>query len=386
MKFLGLLWGNLMRRKLRTVLTLLSIFVAFFLFGLLGTIKEAFAAGVTMSDADRLVVRHRVSLFMLLPINYATRMRQIDGVEAIASWTWFGGVYKDDMKNFFPNMPVDPDALFDVHPEYVFTDVDKEAWRTTRTGAAVGETLADRFGWKVGDRVPLKSPIWPKADDSAWEFDIVAIYKGKKPTTDTSSFFFRYDYFDETRTNEKGKVGWYMVRVSDPERAGDVAAAIDAEFANSSAETKAEPEAAFQQGFLEQIGSIGTILMSILSAVFFTIILVAGNTMAQAVRERTQEIGVLKAIGFTDARVLALVIAESCTVAILGGAAGLLAAWVIGQFGSPVPDLLPVFYLPPSYLAVGAGLILALGLAAGILPAIAAMRLHVAVALRRHGA
>ncbi len=383
MKFLRLLWGNLMRRKLRTLLTLLSIFVAFLLFGLLCTIKEAFSAGVTMAGADRLIVRHKVSLIMLLPVSYERRIANIDGVDVAMHWTWFNGIYQNEPKNFFGTFPVDPERFLDIYPEYALTSSERQAWNTTRTGAIVGQTLAERFAWKVGDRVPLMSPLWPRKGEEAWEFEIVGIYEGTKAGTDTSNFFFRYDYFDEARAEGEGMVGWYVVRVSDPDRTTEVAQAIDAEFANSPYETKAEAEGAFAQSFIEQIGSIGTILMAILSAVFFTILLVAGNTMAQAVRERTAELGVLKAIGFTDAMVLRLVLAESSLLAAAGGLTGLLVAWLITLGGSPVPAVLPVFFLPPWYLGLGAALVLGLGVVAGIFPALSAMRMPIAVALRR---
>jgi putative ABC transport system permease protein len=383
MKFLRLLWGNLMRRKLRTLLTLLSIFVAFLLFGLLCTIKEAFSAGVTMAGADRLIVRHKVSLIMLLPVSYERRIANIDGVDVAMHWTWFNGIYQNEPKNFFGTFPVDPERFLDIYPEYALTSAERQAWNTTRTGAIVGKTLAERFAWKVGDRVPLMSPLWPRKGEEAWEFEIVGIYEGTKAGTDTSNFFFRYDYFDEARAEGQGLIGWYVVRVKDPDRTTEVAQAIDAEFANSPYETKAEAEGAFAASFIEQIGSIGTILMAILSAVFFTILLVAGNTMAQAVRERTAELGVLKAIGFTDAMVLRLVLAESSLLAAAGGLTGLLVAWLITLGGSPVPAILPVFFLPLWYLGLGAALVLGLGIVAGIFPALSAMRMPIAVALRR---
>ncbi|MCA9286529.1 MAG: ABC transporter permease [Phycisphaerales bacterium] len=384
MRFLRLVWGNLMRRKLRTSLTLLSVCVAFLLFGLLCIINEAFSAGVTMAGADRLIVRHKVSLIMSLPITYGARMQRIPGVDATTHWTWFNGIYQDDPRNFFGTFPVEPESFLAMHREYLLPPAEREAWLKTRTGAIVGRTLADRFGWKVGDRIPLMSPIWPRKGDGAWEFDIVGIYDGDKKSTDTSGFFFRYDYFDESRAEGQGLVGWYVVRVKDPDRAAEVAAAIDAEFANSPYETKAEPEGAFAQSFVEQIGSIGTILLAILSAVFFTILLVAGNTMAQAVRERTAELGVLKAVGFTNERVLGLVLVESCLLAAAGGLSGLAIAWLLTLGGSPIPAVFPVFYLPTRYLLIGVGLVLGLGILAGLLPALAAMRLRVAVALRRH--
>jgi putative ABC transport system permease protein len=272
----------------------------------------------------------------------------------------------------------------EIFPEILLPEEQKQAWLKTRTGVIVGQNLVDRFKWKIGDRIPLASPIWPRKGGGAWEFEIVGIYKGAKKATDTSGFYFRYDYFDEARQYGEGQVGWYGVKVKDPDRAADVATAIDNEFANSPYETKAEPEGAFMQGFAEQIGDIGTILIAILSAVFFTILLVAGNTMAQAVRERTQELGMLKSLGFTNELVLALVLVESCLIAAVGGLAGLGLAWLITQAGSPVPQMLPVFYLPNRYILIGAGLVLGLGILAGILPALRAMRLQIAVALRRN--
>ena len=385
MKFLSLVWSNLRRKKLRTSLTLLSIFVAFVLFSLLCTIKEAFTGGIALAGADRLVVRHKVSLIMALPVSYKNRMERIPGVSSAVHFTWFNGIYQNEPKNFFASFPTEPEPFLAMYPEYILPEEQKQAWLKTRTGAIVGRALVDRFKWKIGDRIPLVSPIWPRKGDGAWEFEIVGIYDGAKKATDTSGFYFRYDYFDEGRAHGEGLVGWYGVRVNDPARAEELAKGIDNEFANSPHETKAEPEGAFMQGFAQQVGDIGTILIAILSAVFFTILLVAGNTMAQSVRERTEEIGVLKAMGFTNERVLALVLFESCLIAGVGGLLGLGLTWAaITAGGSPVPAMLPVFYLPSRYLLIGAALVFALGLIAGILPAIQAMRLQIAVALRRN--
>jgi putative ABC transport system permease protein len=272
-----------------------------------------------------------------------------------------------------------------MYPEYTLPEEQKQAWMKTRTGAIVGRSLVDRFKWKIGQRVSLTSPIWPRKGGATWEFDIVGIYDGVKKNTDTSGFYFRYDYFDEGRERGEGLVGWYGVRVNDPDRAAEIAKAIDNEFANSPHETKSEPEGAFMQGFAQQIGDLGTILIAILSAVFFTILLVAGNTMAQAVRERTEELGVLKAMGFTNELVLTLVLFESCFIALVGGLGGLVLTWLaIFIGGSPVPSMLPVFYLPTRYLIIGAALVIGLGIVAGIIPALQAMRLQIAVALRRN--
>lgn len=384
MKFLPLVWAGLKRKKLRTALTFLSIFVAFLLFAFLGAMKEALAGGVNIAGKDRLITRHKVSLIQTLPESYKNRIKAKPGVSAVVHQTWFGGIYQDDSKNFFGTFPVEPEAFLDMFPEYVVKPEEKQAWLATRTGAIVGRMTADRFKWKIGDRIPIKSPIWGQpAGLEQWEFDIVGIYDGAKKGADTSSLFFRYDYFEEARQRNKGQVGWYAVRVADPEKAGEVAAAIDADFENSPYETKTEPEGAFAAGFAQQIGDIATIVMAVVGAVFFTILLVAGNTMAQSVRERTNELGVLKAMGFTNLRVLLLVLVESCLIAVLAGFAGLGVAWLVTLGGSPAPQMLPIFFIPTNSLVVGAVLAIALGLAAGALPAWQAMRLKISEALRR---
>ena len=384
MKFLPLVWAGLKRKKLRTVLTLLSIFVAFMLFAFLGALKEAFNGGVSMAGLDRLIVRHKVSLIQTLPESYKARIQGVAGVAAVADQTWFGGIYQDP-KNFFPTMPVDPEPFLAMYPDYyVVKDAEKQAWLKTRTGAIVGRATADRFKWKIGDRIPLQSPIWGQpAGQTQWEFDLVGIYDGAKKGADTTSFFFRYDYFEEARQENKGQVGWFTVRIADSDKAAEIAATIDAEFANSPYETKTEPEGAFAQGFAQQIGDIASIVMAVVGAVFFTILLVAGNTMAQSVRERTSELGVLKALGFTNFMTLVLVLVESCLIAILGGLAGLGAAWGILSAGIPLPAQLPMFFVPTISLIQGVGLAIALGLVAGILPAWQAKRLKISEALRR---
>lgn len=383
MRFLPLIWSNLMRKKLRTCLTLLSITVAFVLFGYLAAIRVGFNAGVEVAGMDRLITRHRVSITELLPVSYRERILAVPGVEAVVFQTWFGGVYQDP-KNFFPQMPVDPEPFLRMFPEYVLPEDQRLAWLRTRTGAIVGRTTARRFGWQVGDRIPILTQIWTtKAGSALWEFDLVGIYDGAGPGVDTTTLFFRHDYFDENRAFGEGLVGWYTVRVSDPEQAPAVARAVDREFANSAAETKTETEKAFVAGFAQQIGDIGAILKAVLSAVFFTILLVAGNTMAQAVRERTEEIGALKALGFTHQQVLGLVLAESCCLALAGGGAGLALAAALIAAGDPTGGALPVFYFPARDAVLGVVLAAALGVVSGAFPAWQAGRLRIAEALRR---
>jgi len=271
-----------------------------------------------------------------------------------------------------------------MYPEFLLSDEEKARWLETRTGAVVGRATAERFGWKVGDRVPIQATIWTHGGGKkTWEFDIVGIYDGAEQGTDTTAFLFRWDFFDEARDWGRGEVGWYVVRVADPDQAVAVARRIDEEFANSPAETKAETEGAFVQAFAEQIGNIGAIMIAILAAVFFTILLVAGNTMAYSVRERTGELAVLKAVGFTDGQVLGLVLAEALALSSLGGLLGLGLGWFLISLGDPTHGALPIFYFPSRDIVIGAVLVIALGVAAGILPALQASRLRIADALRR---
>jgi putative ABC transport system permease protein len=385
MKFSRLVWSNLKRKKVRTLLTFLSILIAFLLFGYLAAIRQALNAGVDVAGADRLVVRHKVSIIQPLPKSYEAQIEQIPGVAMATHANWFGGIYQKP-SNFFAQIVVEPARYLELYPELLLSDAEKKAWLSTRTGAIAGRSLANRFGWKVGDKIPIQATIWTQGGGkSTWEFDLVGIYDGAKKGTDTSTFFFRYDYFDEARDFGKGLVGWYIVKVDDPDDAVAVAKRIDDTFANSPAETKAETEGAFVQAFAAQVGNIGAIMMAILSAVFFTILLVAGNTMAQSVRERVGELAVLKALGFTDGQVLGLVLAESMTIAALGGFAGLALAWVLISLGDPTNGSLRNFFLPTDWVVLGCALVVMLGLATGIVPAIQAGRLHVAAALRRLG-
>lgn len=383
MKFAHLIWGNLMRKKLRTSLTVLSILVAFILFGLLCAIKQALVGGVDLAGADRLIVRHKVSIIQLLPESYKARMEHIPGVALATHQTWFGGIYQDP-KNFFMQCPVLPEEFLSIHPEIILRPEEMKAWLQTRTGAIVGRNTAERFKWKIGDKIPIMSPIWGQR---TWEFDLVGIFDGRDKGTDTTPMFFRYDYFDEFRraNNNRGtgQVGWYTIRIKDPAQAANVAKLVDQEFENSPAETKTEPEGAFVQGFAKQLGNIGFIVASILGAVFFTILLVTGSTISQSVRERIGELGVLKAIGFTNTQVLGLILSESCLLALLGGGIGLGLAWLLTSRGDPTNGMLPLFYFRTSDLLIGVGLALTLGVATGIFPALQAMRLRVADALRR---
>ena len=383
MRFVNLVWSNLNRKKVRTLLTLLSIAVAFLLFGYLAAIRVALSSGVDVAGADRLIVRHKVSIIQQLSESYEARIEQIPSVADATHATWFGGIYQEP-KNFFAQMPVKPEEFLEMYPEYLITEEEKARWLETRTGAIAGRVTADRFGWKVGDRIPLQGIPWTHSGGKrTWEFDLVGIYEGAEKGTDTSNFFFRHDFFDEARDFGRGQIGWYYVRVEDPDKAVDVAKAIDDQFANSPFETKAETEGAFLKAFADQVGDIGTIIMAVLAAVFFTILLVAGNTMAYSVWERTGELAVFKAVGFTDGQVLGLVLAEALSLAAMGGLLGLGIGWFLISLGDPTNGALPVFFFPPRDIVLGVVLVFALGFAAGILPAVEAGRLRIADALRR---
>ncbi len=382
MKFLPLLFANLRRKRVRTAFTLLSILVAFLLFGYLGAIRQAFSMGVDMTGADRLLTIHKVSLIQPLPESYQERVKGIAGVIDATHASWFGGIYQDP-KNFFAQMAVVAEPFLRMYPEYRVPPEQAQAWLDDREGVLVGRATADRFGWKLGDRIPIQATIWTKKDGSKlWEFNVRAIYDGEKGV-DTTQFLFHYETFKQGRAFGHGTVGWYILRIADPDRAAEVAKAVDAEFANSSAETRTSTEKAFVQAFAKQVGDIGAILTAILSAVFFTMLLVAGNTAAQSVRERTAELAVLKTLGFTNLKVLALVLAESSLLAILGGGLGLgIAAFLISR-GDPTGGALPIFFLPQRDVVLGIALMFVLGLLTGFLPAVNAMRLRIVDALRR---
>jgi putative ABC transport system permease protein len=381
MKFLPLLWSSLWRKKIRTIFTLLSVFVAFLLFGLLMTIRGAFNFGVDIAGLDRLVLIHKVSLIMPLPISYGERLKSTEGVSLVSHQTWFGGVYQDPA-NFFAQMVVEPEPFMKIYPEFKIPDDQVKAWLSDRQGVIAGVDLAKRFGWKVGDRIPITGTIWQPKQGQVWEFNLVGLYDGDQGV-DKTQLFIRYDYLDENRLRGEGLVGWYVVKIADAARAQEMGAKFDSMFANSSAETKTTTEKGFVEGFAKQVGDIGSIMVAILVAVLFTMLLVAANTMAQSVRERTSEMGVLKTLGFSNGSILALILGESVLIAVLGGSLGLGLAWLIVQNGDPTNGMLPVFILPSRDVAIGAVMIVALGLVAGALPAFNAMQLKITDALRR---
>jgi putative ABC transport system permease protein len=388
MKFLPLVWRNLLRRKIRTIFTLLSVFIAFVLFGVLMAIRAAFSMGVDVAGADRLMVIHRVSIIQPLPRSYGPKIRATPGVTDLTHANWFGGYYQDP-SNFIANMAVEPESWLRMYPEFQLPEEQKQAWIRNRGGAIVGIDTARKFNWKVGDRVPLISPIYRKPDGSPWDFTIDGIYDATAPGVDKTQFFFHYDYMNETLKASgaffSDIIGWYVARVGDPATADQLAKRIDAMFENSTAETKTATEKVFASEWAKQVGDIGAIMVAITAVVMGFILFVAGNAMAQSIRERINELGVLKTLGFTDGRILAIVLLESLVVAVLGGGAGLLVSWLIIAQGDPTGGFLPIFHFPPRDVVLGVLLVGLLGIGTGLLPALQASRLKIVDALRRAG-
>jgi putative ABC transport system permease protein len=381
MKFARIIFANLFRKKVRLVLTIGSFAVALFLFAFLAVVKDAFGRGADVAGADRLVIINRVSIIQPIPLSYRDKILRIPGVKSITHNNWFGAIYKDE-KNFFPQFVIDPENQRAVFPELIVPDDQWAAFVKDRQGAIVGARTAQRFGWKIGDRIPLKATIY---GGGAWEFNLVGIYHGKRPQDDETQFWFQWDYFQERMAQaQKGQVGWYVLRLNSPDDAVRVAKAIDTEFANSPYETRTQTESAFAANWVKQFGNIQFLILSIGAVVFFTLLLVTGNTMAISVRERTSELAVFKAIGYSDRAVLFFVLAESLIISLVGGLFGLLLAILaVPALTKALNGLLPNLVLSTSILVLGLLTAIIVGLASGFLPGVSAMRMRVINALRR---
>jgi putative ABC transport system permease protein len=384
MKYFHLVWAALFRRKTRTMLTMASILAAFLLFGLLNAVRVAFTSGSNnLAGAERLVVASRFSIMQGLPLSLKDRIAGVPGVKAVGHENWFGGVYQDP-KNVVFSFAVDDDYL-DTNPNFIISPAQRKAFADTRDGALVGEALAARYHWKVGEKIPLQSQIFPQKNGGmTWPFEIVGIFKTSKdaPNGADQMFFLHWQYFDEANAYSQHEVGWYVVQLDSPQQADRVAQAIDALSANSDHETKTETANAFNASFAKQIGNIGLIVEAIMGAVFFTLILLTGNTMVQAVRERIPELAVLKTIGFTGRSMLGLVLTEAVLLLLIGGVIGMAIATVL----VPVITKLSggMIQLPPmgaSNWIEGIVLMIAIGLIVGALPAMRGMRLRIVDAL-----
>jgi putative ABC transport system permease protein len=383
-KYFHLIWAALLRRKTRTAFTLLSVLAAFLLFGLLDSVRSAFAnAGASVAGVDRLVTVSKISFTLSLPKSLQARIEALPGVSKVTYANWFGGMYQDP-KNFFANEAVAQNFL-DLYPELQLPAAERQAFRDTRTGALVGAKLAKRFNWKLGDKIPLQATIFPqKSGSNTWTFDLVGIFHEVDPkqTDRENVMVFNWDYFDEARAFGNGNVGWYITRVTDRNAAGQVARAIDALSENSDHETKTQTEQAFNANLVGQFADVGLIVAAIMGAVFFTLILLTGNTMAQAVRERIPELAVLKTIGFSNRSVLGLLLVESVLLIALGGVIGLLLAGIaVSTLKANVGASLPLSPVGAEIWLRGLGLMVVIGLIVGALPARRGMRLRIVDAL-----
>ena len=383
MKYFSLIWSALFRSKTRTFLTLLSVIAAFLLFGLLDSVRVAFTSGGGVAGADRLVVASRLSITQMLPKSLLTEIEATPGVKKTAYAAWFGGMYQDP-KNFFPNFSVSPN-YFEMYPEYVVKPDQLKAWQNERTGAIVGAALAKRHGWKVGDTIPLQATIFPKKDGSnAWPLKLTGIFEvaDDKRKGEENSLVFHWEYFAEANQYTDSRVGWYMVKLDNVDHATRVAKAIDAISQNSDHETKSQTEQAFNQSFAKQFADIGLIVTAIMAAVFFTLLLLTGNTMAQAVRDRIPELAVLKTLGFTNGTVLTLVLVESVLLIMLGGVTGMgIAAAIIPGVSAASGGMISLPTVQWQTWLTGLALMLGIGLVVGALPAMRAMRLKIVDAL-----
>jgi putative ABC transport system permease protein len=375
----GFVLANLGRRKTRTILTLLSIVTAFLLFGLLQAVNVLFSAGADFVGATRLVTQARVSFTTSLPMRLLPQIESVPGVDKVMWQQWFGGVWQENTQLIV--FAADPDRLRAVYPEFVMPPAQWQAFSDTRTGVIVGRALADQYGWKLGQKLPIASNIFPQKDGSkAWSFDLVGIFDGKDAEwqRNTNLAYVNFAYFDEANQFGSGRAGTYTILLDDPDRAAEVAKAIDAMFENSPDETKTQTEKDFNLGFFKQIGDIGLIVRWILFAVFFTLLLVVGNTIAQSVRERIPELAILKTLGFSNGAVLGFVLAEAAVLCVLGGLAGLGIATLIGIAigGGNFP-----IAVDQRVWAAGIAAIVVLALAVGLLPALRASRLTIVDAL-----
>lgn len=390
MRYFLLVWSALLRSRTRTLLTLLSVTAAFLLFGLLDSVRVAFDSGGSVVGAHRLIVASRLSITQLLPYSLLRQIEATPGVKRATSATWFGGTYQDQ-PNGFPILAVGT-GYFDMYPEYALSSEQLAAFDTDRSGAIAGQALADRFGWKIGDTIPLQATIFPNSDGSnAWALTLRGTFTAKdgRHGGEENQLLFHWHYFDEANRYIKGQVGWYIAWLDDPTGAIEVARTIDALSMNSDRETRSQNEQAFNQSFARQFADIGLIVTSIMGAVFFTLLLLTGNTMAQVVRERIPELATLKAIGFSNRTILALVMVESVLLIVLGGMLGMgLASAVVPILSAAVPTIggggggmINLSGIPGATWTMGLALMLAISLVVGLPPALRAMRLKIVDAL-----
>lgn len=380
MKYLRLIWRNASRNRRRAVLTVLSISIAIAAIAILQTIIVAFHAGVEVAQEARLVTRSKTSLIFPLPVAFGSKIAAVPGVRAVSSGTWFGGNYQDK-KNMFPKFAIDAEKYFPMYLEYGIPPDQYQAFLADRKGCVVGRKLAAKYGFKLGDPLPIIGTIYP----GDWQFNVRAIYEGLKPAADETAMFFHWKYLEESLPlRRQGLVGWYMVQVQDGREAGRIAKAIDAEFENSPDQTLSETEKEFQLGFVKMMGNFELLVRVIGSAVAFALMLVAGNTMAMAARERTTEIAILKTIGYRKSHLASLIVAEALLLVLTGWAVGCGGAYAVCKgVEAAFPTYFPVFPLKPMTVAIALAVAVFTGAISGLFPALQAARISIVDAMRK---
>lgn len=374
---------NLTRSKLRLFLTLFATFIAFMVYGTLSAFQSSLESGVDLSADDRLVVINKIHFTQPLPISYANKVASLENVRAVTHMNWFGGYYQQP-RNLFNMMAVDAENFVRVYDEYLLTPEEQQAWIKNRQGLIAGEAVARKYNWKVGDRIPVNSNIFSQKDGRTdWDFDVVAIYRGQDAQTDASSVYFHYDYFNETQSFGGNMIGWLGVVTASSGLNEQVIKQIDDLFTNTPYETDTMPEKEFNKAFIAQLGNIGLILTSVVIAAFFVILVIVGNSMVLAIRERTREIGVMKTLGFTSPRIFFLVLAESLSVALIGGLLGVIGAWALVQWIGTTSVQLPTLIIDSAIVIKSILIMLLLGFVTGIIPATNALRLNIITALSR---
>lgn len=385
MTLIKLIFRNTLRQRLRTILTLVGMAVAILAFCLLRTVVDAWYAGVAGSAPDRLVTRNSVSLIFTLPISYRTRILQVPGVREVVYANWFGGIYIDE-RHFFPRIAVGPQSYFDVYPELVISPAELKAFWRQRNACIAGRKIAEKYGWRIGDTITMNGNIYP----GEWSFVLRGVYHGATKTTDETQFLFRWDYLDETlrKTAPRvaGQIGWYIVQVQDPAKAGAISSSVDALFASSLAETLTETEKAFQLGFVAMTEAIVIAIRIVSFVVIGVILLILANTMAMAARERMSEYAVLKTMGFGNLFLTVLISGESVVIAMLGGILGMVLSFPSASiFSSKMGSLLPVFHISGNTLVMSSIISIVIGLLASVFPAWRASRVQIAEALGHVG-
>ena len=377
-----LILRNAFRHKLRTTLTMIGIIVAIVAFGLLRTIVDAWYAGAEASSSARLITRNAISLVFPLPINYAQKIRQLEGVTAVSWMNWFGGIYITE-SNFFPQFAVDGPTYLDMYPEFRLADAERKAFLVDRKGCVAGRKIAEKFGWKLGDQIPIRGTIFP----GTWTFTLRAIYDGADAKVDETQFFFHWDFLNESVKarfpRRADGVGLYVVQIRDPGQAADVSQRIDASFKNSLAETLTETEKAFQLGFVAMTETILAAIQAVSFVIILIIMAVMANTMTMTARERYSEYATMKAIGFSGGFVTLLIFGESVGIALAGGIAGIALTHPIADwFGEQMGTLFPVFMISRQTIAMQLGAAIVIGVVAALIPAWRAARVRIVDGLR----